>query len=102
MGRIIGGKAGECRAKAASHPSGWHSASHSAGDHSVHPRGVDSGLTVGLSLSRCHWTDRALNSWPVRREALAAVAAIVRLGGVGVNGGGRALGAAASVTANAH
>ncbi len=37
----------------------------------------------GLSLSRCHGEQPVL----VRREALAAVAAIVRLGGAGVNGG---------------
>ena len=44
-----------------------------------------------LSLSRCHWMERAISRrWLVRQEALAAVgvAAIVRLGGAGVNGDG--------------
>ena len=47
----------------------------------------------GLSLSRCHWMDRAISRrWLVRQEALAALgaAAIVRLGRAGVNGRGAA------------
>ena len=41
----------------------------------------------GLSLSRYHWMDRAISRrWLVRQEALAAVAAIVRLGWTAVNG----------------
>ncbi len=51
-------------------------------------RGSMAGLLYasGLSLSRCHWIDRAISRRMVRQEALASVAAIVRLGRAGVNG----------------